>query len=93
MASVAATQTRECAWCGAVFVPFSLSRFCGPECKSEKRMDDEENGAGRASFVPSPEHIAEQCRLIRTGELVIGSTQKRADPGKRRCKQTQGPAT
>lgn len=75
---------RPCVWCESMFVPGvgSHSKFCSPKCKHESRENDLETHS-RIAYLPTPEEIAEECRKIRSGELVIESERSNG-PRKRR---------
>ena len=70
--------TRTCQYgpCGKKFKTANYKRkYCSFEC-SEDAQGGADRHNGRMEKDPTPEEIAEFCRLIRSGELVIESTQQ-----------------
>lgn len=78
------TRTCQYGHCGKKFQTSNYKRkYCSLEC-SEDAQGGADRHNGRMEKDPTPEEILEMTRKIRSGELVIESTQKRTGVGKHR---------
>lgn len=65
-------KPRPCAWCGEKFTPGVgyHGKFCSPSCKEANGEAESER---QIAYLPTQQEIAEECRRIRSGELVLVS--------------------
>jgi len=60
-----------CKLCGKVTSGKHKRKYCSSEC-SEEALGGADRHMGRMERDPTPEQIAEMCRQMRDGELVVG---------------------
>lgn len=80
------TRTCQYAHCGKKFKTANYQRkYCSFEC-SENAQGGADRHNGRMEKDPTEEEIADMCRRIRSGELVIQSSQERVGAPRIRIK-------